>query len=172
MSAFFVSPGSQGVEFARECSEQVEYALYRQCGSLQETELHLYVLDIIHNHMMGNFGKVWGLTASAWRLMVGLQLCWEGRPGLKRDFRDEEISRRLAWLVFHLDRIVAGGFDAHVCCREEHMQVQLPCPEQNFNEGREILVERLSDNTVKGKSNLGFHGYMVRLMSIRHHVLT
>jgi hypothetical protein len=172
VSAFFVSPGSEAVEFAQKCSEQVEWAIFRQRGNLKESTLHLYALDVIHNYMMGNYGKMWDLVAGAWRLMMGLQLCWEDHPRETRDFRDQEISRRLAWLIFYLDRIVAGGFDAYVCCREEHMQVRLPCPESNFNDNREILVERLSDKMEKGRSNLGLHGYQIRLMSIRHHVLT
>jgi len=171
VSAFFVSPGPEAAEFAQKCSEQVEFAIFRQRGTLKETNLYLYVLNAIHHHMMGNYGQLWDLVAGAWRLMMGLQLCWED-PRSNRDFKDQEISRRLAWLVFHLDRMVAGGFDAYICCREEHMQIRLPCPESNFNDNRDILVERLSDKTEKGRSNLGLHGYQIRLMSIRHHVLT
>jgi hypothetical protein len=52
------------------------------------------------------------------------------------------------------------------------MQVRLPYPESNFNDNREILVECLSDKTEEGRSNLGLHGYQVRLTSISYHVLT
>jgi hypothetical protein len=137
----------------------VQRALFDRRGTLKEHNLILYVLNAIHHHMLGNYGQLWESVAAAWRLMMGLQLCWED-PQSKRDFKEQEISRRLAWLVFHLDRIVAGGFDAYICCREEHMQIRLPCPEQNFNDSREVLVERLNDKTDRGKSKLGLHGYV------------
>ncbi|SPO02811.1 uncharacterized protein DNG_05486 [Cephalotrichum gorgonifer] len=170
VSAFFVSSGAEAVAFAAKCSMQVEFHIFRTIGSLKETNLYLYAFDILHNHMSGRYAKCWQLMAVACRLMIGLQLNWEV-PGSTRPFKEQECARRLAWQIFHFDRLIAGGFDAYVCCREDNMKIRLPCPEDAFNADKEVFVERLQDRPAKGRSPPGLHGWQVRLLNTRHHVL-
>jgi hypothetical protein len=74
VSAFFVLLGLEAAGFAQKYSEQVEWTIYQQRGSLEESTLYPYVLEVIHNHIVGNYGKLWDLVAGAWRLIMGLQL--------------------------------------------------------------------------------------------------
>lgn len=171
VSAFFVSPGSKAVDFASRCSMQVEFHIFRTIGSLKEINLFLYSFDILHNHMSGKYAKCWQLMAVATRLMYGLQLNWDV-PGSSRPFKEHECARRLAWQIFHLDRVFAGGFDAYICCREDNMRIQLPCSEDAFNADKEVFVERLQDKPSKARSPPGLHGYQIRLVNIRHHIRT
>ncbi|CAI4218786.1 unnamed protein product [Parascedosporium putredinis] len=121
--------------------------------------------------MNGKFAKCWQLVASAIRLMLGLQLNWEV-PGSKRPFKDQECARRLVWQLFNFDRVFAEGFEAYICCREDNMKIRLPCPEDAFNANKEVPVEHLNDRPIKSSGPPGLHGYQIKVVNIRHHVLT
>lgn len=169
MSAFFVSPGSGAVDFASRCAMEVEFHLFQTFGSLKELSLYLYAFDIVHNHMSGKYAKCWQLMATASRVMTGLQLNWVV-PVSSRPFKEQECARRLAWQIFHLDRLFAGGFDAYLCCPENIMKISLPCPEDAFSAGTEVTAGRLQDNPVEAQSTAGIHAHHVRLVNIRHHI--
>lgn len=149
----------------------VEFHIFCNIGSLKEINLFLYSFDILHNHMNGKFAKCWQLVASAIRLMLGLQLNWEV-PGSKRPFKDQECARRLVWQLFNFDRVFAEGFEAYICCREDNMKIRLPCPEDAFNANKEVPVEHLNDRPLKSSGPPGLHGYQIKVVNIRHHVLT
>lgn len=171
MSAFFVSSGPGAVDFASRCATEAESHIFRTFGSLNELNLYLYAFDIVHNHMSGKHAKCWQLMAGAARVMTGLQLNWI-TPSSSRPFKEQEGARRLAWHIFYLDRLFAGGFDAYLCCPEDIMKISLPCPEEAFSAGKETSVEYLQDNAVEVRSPLGFHAHQIRLVKIRHHIRT
>ena len=150
---------------------QVEFHMFRTIGSLKELNLYLYVLDIIHNHMSGRYAKCWQLTAAAVRLMTGLQLNWEA-PNSRRPFKERECVRRLAWQIFQLDRVFAGGFNAYICCHEDIMKIPLPCAQDAFDADTEVQVEYLQGSVAGNSSPPGLHGYHIRLVSIRHNIQT
>ncbi|KKA26766.1 hypothetical protein TD95_001701 [Thielaviopsis punctulata] len=170
VSAFFVSSHANAIEFAMTCSRQVEFQLFRNVGSLNESNLSLYALDIVHNLFVGKYAKCWQMVAVACRVMLGLQLNWDV-PGSRKTFIQQECSRRLAWHMFHMDRICAGGFDAYVCFNEDNMKLRLPCNEQAFQANQPVPAERLTEKNSKPISPpMSRQGYTIRLINLRHHV--
>lgn len=148
---------------------EAEFHIFQTSGSLKELNLYLYAFVIVHNHMSGKYAKCWQLTAAAARVMTGLQLNWVV-PESSRPFKEQECARRLAWQIFHLDRVFAGGFDAYLCCPEDIMKISLPCPEDAFSAGEEVSVGHLQDTPAEAQSPLGLHAHQVRLVNIRHHI--
>ncbi|KAL1894977.1 hypothetical protein Cpir12675_003436 [Ceratocystis pirilliformis] len=173
VAAFFITSNENAKDFAMTCCRQVEFQLFRNVGSLTESNLTLYALCIVHNLFVGKYAKCWQLVAVACRIMLGLQLNWD-IPGSQKSFIQQECSRRLAWHMFHMDRICAGGFDAYVCFNEDNMKLRLPCNEEAFQTNQPVSAERLTEkgprNVSSSTYSMGRQGYTIRLINLRHHV--
>ncbi|KAH7023724.1 fungal transcriptional regulatory protein [Ilyonectria destructans] len=169
VTSLYLNPCEAGRVFSMKCSEQVELYVFRSIFRFDEEVLILYALNCYHNFLHGHLAKVWQCFGIATRLMIGLQVNWDVRPR-DRSFAHQEKMRRIVWQFFYLDRLLAGGYDEYIGCRDEIMKIRLPCSEDAFREDRPVVVERLHEKS-KGKGNMGIHGYQLRLIDIRHRVL-
>ncbi|KAH7162379.1 fungal transcriptional regulatory protein [Dactylonectria estremocensis] len=169
VTSLFVNPGEAGRVFSMKCSEQVELYVFHSIFRFAEEVLILYALNGYHNFLHGHLAKVWQCFGIATRLMIGLQVNWDVRPR-DRSFAHQETMRRIVWQFFYLDRLLAGGYEEYIGCRDEIMKIRLPCSEEAFRADRAVIVERLHEKP-KGKGNMGIHGYQLRLIDIRHRVL-
>jgi hypothetical protein len=169
ISSFFVSPTEAGREFGRTCANQVEFHIYRNCHKFDERVLGAFVLNSLYNLLSGCYAKVWHCSGMATRLMLGLQINWEGSSD-SRSFIQQETIRRIAWQIFNLDRLLAGGFDEYISCRSELMKIRLPCNEHAFRDNIELKVERLYDKPTGSRNALGMHAHQIRLVDLRHRI--
>ncbi|KAK7428554.1 hypothetical protein QQZ08_004992 [Neonectria magnoliae] len=131
-----------GRVFSVKCSDQVELYVFRSIFRFAEEVLILYALNCYHNFLHGHLAKVWQCFGIATRLMIGLQ----------------ETMRRIVWQFFYLDRLLAGGYDKYIGCRDEIMRIRLPRSEDAFRENRPVVVERSHEKAGKNKDNMGVHG--------------
>ncbi|KPM37767.1 hypothetical protein AK830_g8779 [Neonectria ditissima] len=170
ITSLFVNPCEAGRVFSVKCSDQVELYVFRSIFRFAEEVLILYALNCYHNFLHGHLAKVWQCFGIATRLMIGLQVNWDVRPR-NRSFAHQETMRRIVWQFFYLDRLLAGGYDEYIGCRDEIMKIRLPCSEDAFLENRPVVVERLHEKSGRNKGNMGVHGYQLRLIDIRHRIL-
>ncbi|KAK7418856.1 hypothetical protein QQX98_003718 [Neonectria punicea] len=170
ITSLFVNPCEAGRVFSVKCSDQVELYVFRSIFRFAEEVLILYALNCYHNFLHGHLAKVWQCFGIATRLMIGLQVNWDVQPR-DRSFAHQETMRRIVWQFFYLDRLLAGGYDEYIGCRDEIMKIRLPCSEDAFRENRPVVVERLHEKAGKNKDNMGVHGYQLRLIDIRHRIL-
>ncbi|KAK0762990.1 hypothetical protein N5P37_003973 [Trichoderma harzianum] len=169
VTSFFVNPGLAGREFARKCSQQVEMHIYRNIYKFSESALFLFALNILFNILDGSHAKVWQCFGVASRLMIGLQLNWDV-TSRHSTFIQQECLRRIAWQLFSLDRLLAGGYEEYISCRAENMKIRLPCNEAAFRENRPVVAERLHDRPSRCSPALGLHGIQILLVDLRHRI--
>ncbi|KAI9166673.1 transcriptional regulatory protein [Paramyrothecium foliicola] len=169
IASVFVESGEASREFGRKCSDQVEFHLFRNIYRFDEDALMLYALCGAFNFLNGSFAKCWQCLGIATRLMLGLQANWEVGPR-KGTFVQQECQRRIAWQIFTIDRLLAGGYEEYISCRAENMRIRLPCNEAAFRENRPVIAERLSDRPGQGRSAVNLHAYQLRVIDIRHRI--
>ncbi|KAK1242145.1 hypothetical protein MKX07_000131, partial [Trichoderma sp. CBMAI-0711] len=169
VTTFFVNPGPAGREFGRKCSQQVETHIYRNIYKFSESALFLFALNILFNILDGSHAKVWQCFGVASRLMIGLQLNWDVTSH-HTSFIQQECLRRIAWQLFSLDRLLAGGYEEYISCRAENMKIRLPCNEAAFRENRPVVAERLHDKPTRCSPALGLHGIQILLVDLRHRI--
>ncbi|KAH6606763.1 Zn2Cys6 transcriptional regulator [Trichoderma cornu-damae] len=169
VTSFFVNQGPAGREFGRKCSQQVEMHIYRNMYKFSESALFLFALNILFNILDGSHAKVWQCFGVASRLMIGLQLNWDVSSH-HSTFIQQECLRRVAWQLFSLDRLLAGGYEEYISCRAENMKIRLPCNEAAFRENRPVVAERLHDRPSRCSPALGLHGIQILLVDIRHRI--
>lgn len=146
----------------------VEFHLFRNCYKFDEDTLYLFALNGAYNFLNGSFAKVWQCSGMAVRLMLGLQVNWEGGLTRNRSFVEQEAIRRVAWQIYNMDRQLAGGYDEYLSCRSDIMKIRLPCNDRAFRENTPIMVEKLHDKPFKCRNSLGLHGHQLRLVDVRH----
>ncbi|KAK5989995.1 hypothetical protein PT974_08258 [Cladobotryum mycophilum] len=169
VSSFFVNPGEAGREFGKKYSVMVESHIYRNIYKFSEDALILFALNILFHLLDGSFAKVWQCFGVASRLMIGLQLNWDVLSP-DTSFVQQESIRRIAWQLFGLDRLLAGGYEEYICCRAENMKIRLPCNEAAYRENRPVIAERLHDKPGKFPNTIGLHGIQIRLIDLRHRI--
>lgn len=169
VASFFVNPGDAGREFGLKCSNYVELYLFQNIYKFSDDLLVLFALNITFNLIHGSFAKVWQCFGIASRLMLGLQINWDVLPR-DRSFIQQESLRRIAWQLFHMDRMLAGGYEEYISCRAENMKIPLPCNEAAFRENRPIVAERLYDKPGKPPSTINLHAFQIRLIDLRHRI--
>jgi hypothetical protein len=169
VTCFFVNPGEAAREFGGKCCDQLEFYLFRNIYKFGEDILFIYALATSYNFLNGSFAKVWIFGGIPTRLMLGMQVNWDIQPR-NRTFIQQESLRRVAWQIFNMDRLLAGGFDEYVACRAENMKIRLPCDEAAFRENRQVTSERLHDKPGKTHSEMGLAGYQLRVIDIRHRI--
>lgn len=101
--------------------------------------------------------------------MLGLRINWHVLPR-GRSFIQQESLRRIGWHFFHIDRMLAGGYDEYICCRAENMRIPLPCNEAAYRENRPVVAERLYDKPAKPPSSINLHAFQIRLVDLRHRI--
>mgnify|MGYP002347486342 CR=1 FL=1 len=169
VASFFVDPSEAGREFGRKCCDEVEFYLFRNIHKFSEEILLVCVLILSYDFIAGAFAKVWQCLGLAARGVVGLQLNWDFNSPSK-SFEQQEVGRRIAWQVFVMDRLLAGGYDEYISCRADIMKIRLPCDENAFWENRPVVAERLHEKTPKCRG-IGIHGMLTRLVDLFHRVL-
>ncbi|KAL6908968.1 hypothetical protein GGI43DRAFT_163817 [Trichoderma evansii] len=169
VASFFVNPGPAGREFGRKCSQQVEMHISRNIDKFSENALFLFALNILFHILEGSHAKVWQCFGVASRLMIGLQLNWDVSSN-HSTFIQQECLRRIAWQLFSLDRLLAGGYDEYIACRADYMKIRLPCNEAAFRENRPVVAERLHDKPSRCSPALGLHGIQILLVDLRHRI--
>ncbi|KAG6004288.1 hypothetical protein E4U21_001185 [Claviceps maximensis] len=169
ITSVFVSPSDSGGEFGVKCSSHVEMYLFQNIHKFSDDLLVLFALSITFNLIRGEFAKVWQLFGVASRLMLGLRVNWDVLPR-NQSFSQQESLRRIAWQLFYLDRMLAGGYDEYIACRAENMKIALPCHEVAYRENRAVQAERLYDKPGNHPSTINLHAYQLRLIDLRHRI--
>ncbi|QUC19776.1 uncharacterized protein UV8b_04017 [Ustilaginoidea virens] len=170
ITSVFVSPSDAGGEFGTKCSAHVEMYLFRNGDKFSDNLLLLFALSITFNLIRGEFAKVWQSFGVASRLMLGLRINWDVGPRDDQSFAQQESLRRVAWHLFHLDRMLAGGYEEYISCRADVMRIALPCAEAAFRENRPVNAERLYDKPGNHPSTINLHAYQLRLIDLRHRI--
>jgi hypothetical protein len=138
---------------------------------LNDSNLLLSTLDVLHSFFAGEYARAWQSLGMACRLMQGLQLNWDSHPSeTTRDFVQKESNRRIVWQLFLIDRVLAGGYDEYLLCNEDKMKLRLPCSDQAYRENRPVVMERLHEKP-RPSTEISLYAYQIRLWNIRHHVL-
>ncbi|KAG5951550.1 hypothetical protein E4U53_002837 [Claviceps sorghi] len=169
ITSILVSPSDSGGEFGVKCSNHVEMYLFHNIHHFSENLLVLFALSITFNLIRGHFAKVWQSFGVASRLMLGLRINWDVLPS-NQSFAQQESLRRIAWHLFYLDRMLAGGYDEYIACRAENMKIALPCTEAAYRENRAVKAERLYGKPGNHPSTISLHGYQLRLIDLRHRI--
>lgn len=169
ITSVFISPSDSGGEFGVKCSAYVEMYLFHNVYRFSDDLLVLFSLSITFNLIRGEFAKVWQSFGVASRLMLGLRVNWDVLPR-NQSFAQQESLRRIAWQLFYLDRMLAGGYDEYISCCAENMKIALPCSEAAYRENRAISAERLYDKPGGHPSTINIHAYQLRLIDLRHRI--
>ena len=168
-ASFFVNPGEAAREFGRKYADQLEFHLFRNMYNFDDRLLLEYALCVCFHFLDASFAKVWLLFGTWVRLMLALQVNWDSMPR-NRSFAYAESLRRVAWYIFHMDRLLAGGYEEYISVRAENMKIRLPCNDAAFRDDRAVTSERLHDKPAKNGSDIGLHGIQIRLIDMRHRI--
>ncbi|RDA87587.1 hypothetical protein CP532_4005 [Ophiocordyceps camponoti-leonardi (nom. inval.)] len=169
VASAFVNPTEAGRAFGQKCSTQIEFYLFQNVYKFSDDLLILFALNITFNVLQGSFAKVWQCFGIASRLMLGLRINWHVLPR-GRTFIQQESLRRIGWHFFHMDRMLAGGYDEYISCRAENMRIPLPCDESAYRENRPVAAERLYDKPGKPPGTINLHAFQIRLIDLRHRI--
>lgn len=194
-TAYITHPGQIRIPFADRCADQVDFYLFRNMDSFLRQDVHenlvILVCAIFHFWHGSQMSKVWMYMGLAARLITALQLNWEGAG---ESPVKQECNRRLVWVVYILDRLLAGGFDEHLLLRDVDMHVKLPVSNEVLRRSSDEVLRRSSSKVFRpfgdnasptgqasvpaGQSGphqssqiLSLDGYHVRLHRIRHQIL-
>lgn len=169
VASFFVNPHEEGRDFGQRCSTLIELYLFNNVSKFSDGQLILFALNITYNLIQGSITKVWQCFGIASRLMLGLRINWHVLPR-GRTFIQQESLRRIGWHFFHIDRVLADGFEGYISCRAEHMKIPLPCDEVAFRENRPVVAERLYDKPGNPPHTINLHAFQIRLIDLRHRI--
>lgn len=169
ITCFFYHPGEEGRNFGLKCAGIVDLRILETLNKFSEESFMLLALNSLFYLLHGSFAKVWNCFGMLSRLMIGMQLNWDANVNANDSFRDREKISRIAWQVFSMDRLLAGGYDEYIACRAENMTIRLPCLEDAFRENRAVLTPRLSEMSLD-QSSLGLHGWQMRTVDLRHRI--
>ncbi|KND95066.1 putative transcriptional regulatory protein PB1A11.04c [Tolypocladium ophioglossoides CBS 100239] len=169
VASFFVNPHEEGRDFGQRCSTLIELYLFNNVSKFSDGQLILFALNITYNVIQGSITKVWQCFGIASRLMLGLRINWHVLPR-GRTFIQQESLRRIGWHFFHIDRVLADGFEGYISCRAEHMKIPLPCNEAAFRDNRPVVAERLYDKPGTPPNTINLHAFQIRLIDLRHRI--
>ncbi|KUI64900.1 putative transcriptional regulatory protein PB1A11.04c [Cytospora mali] len=177
-TAHIVHPGQIRIPFADRCADQVDFYLFRNMDSFLRQDAHenliILVCAIYHFWHGGQMSKVWMYMGLAARLITALQLNWDGagESPIK-----QERNRRLVWVVYILDRLLAGGFDEHLVLRDGDMHIKLPVANDdlpqtsNLSPALQMSMPAGQGGPHQETQKLSLDGYHLRLHRIRHQIL-
>ncbi|KAI3397672.1 hypothetical protein diail_10441 [Diaporthe ilicicola] len=178
MTSRIVHPGQKQIPFADRCADQVDFYLFRAIDSFLRKTAHenlvVLVCAICHFWHENQMSKVWMYMGLAARLITALQLNWDGAG----DFPvRQEINRRLVWVCYILDRLLAGGFDEHLVLRDDDMHLKLPMSDEELfglsysERSGQATTPAGFIGTTRYPKMLSLDGYHLRLHRLRHHIL-
>lgn len=179
MTSRIVHPGQKQIPFADRCADQVDFYLFRTIDSFLRKTAHenliVLVCAICHFWHENQMSKVWMYMGLAARLITALQLNWDGAGD--SPIR-QETNRRLVWVCYILDRLLAGGFDEHLVLRDDDMHLKLPVRDEVLLEAVRAAETPSQAATPSGyvgtrsiSKKLSMDGYHLRLHRLRHHIL-
>lgn len=160
-------------DFRTRCTDIVDFHIFRNMDAFlrvnSRENLVILVLAVCYNWMEGLWNKVWMYLALAARVVTALQMNWD-EPGLSAK---QESSRRLVWMIWLLDRFLAGGFDDHLVLRDDMMNLRLPCSNETFRDGTVPYADTSSRNpgSLKRSTELSMYACHIKLSRIRHQIL-
>lgn len=179
MTSRIVHPGQKQIPFADRCADQVDFYLFRTIDSFLRKTAHenliVLVCAICHFWHENQMSKVWMYMGLAARLITALQLNWDGAG---ESPVKQETNRRLVWVCYILDRLLAGGFDEHLVLRDDDMHLKLPVRDEVLLEAVRAAETPSQAATPSGyvgtrsiSKKLSMDGYHLRLHRLRHHIL-
>ncbi|KYK60152.1 hypothetical protein DCS_01287 [Drechmeria coniospora] len=169
VASFFVNPTEAGREFGQRCSDHIEMTLFQSVQRFSQHLLPLFAFNITFNFLKGSIEKVWQCFGCASRLILGLRINWDQSPP-EGNFAQQEAIRRIVWHFFHLDRVLADGYEEYISCRAENMRIPLPCDEAAFRENRPVVAEMLYDKPTLPPNSTSLHASLIRLVDLRHRI--
>lgn len=170
ITCFLNLPGEEGREYGLKCAAVVDMYLLHCINTFSEEIFMLLSINTLFYLLHGSFIKVWNCFGMLSRVMLGMQVNWDAGYSPNQSFEEQERIRRMAWQVFSMDRLLAGGYDEYIACRAEHMKIRLPCADSAFRANTPVITDRLHDKPSKDQSALGLHGWQIRTIDLRHRI--
>lgn len=170
LTCFFNHPGEEGRNFGVQLANVVDMYVLSIINDFSEETFMLLSINTLFYLLHGSFAKVWNCFGMLSRLMIGMQVNWEGHSSNSDSFMQEETIRRMVWQVFSMDRLLAGGYEEYIACRVENMTIRLPCIESAYRQNTRVLTDRLSDIPQANLPVLGLHGWQIRATDLRHRI--
>lgn len=137
-------------------------------GSPSIPRLQALVLVIRCMIHLGQFSKAFMLTALAARAAAALCL-YQERPDLH--FLAQESRRRLMWACALLDARFSGGLKEYETVPIDAINIQLPCPEEAFQNGNPTSSASLRSASTDTVELLSLYGVAIRMNMIRRAVM-
>ena len=173
LTSRLVTSSHSNDDFRNRCMDIVDFHIFRNMDAIlrvnSRENLVVLVLAVCYNWMEGLWNKVWMYLALAARVVTALQMNWD-EPGLSPK---QESSRRLVWMIWLLDRYLAGGFDDHLVLRDDMMNLRLPCSNEAFRGGPASYtdVHGGSSGGIRRSTELSMYACHIKLSRIRHQIL-
>ncbi|KAH7402353.1 fungal-specific transcription factor domain-containing protein [Phaeosphaeria sp. MPI-PUGE-AT-0046c] len=166
-SARFLPAATQLARQSKSWIEKAERMLFQSLGRTTLESVQALVLIGLHYNCNNNPNKSFVYVALAARMAYAIKLHKEDS---RLSFIDQECRRRLMWCLFVNDRFQAGGVPEYIVLSTASLQIQLPCPEHNFQVDMPVSTSRLED-----KSNLNtetsMSTFLLRVFDVRNRIL-
>ncbi|OAK99591.1 hypothetical protein IQ06DRAFT_277747, partial [Phaeosphaeriaceae sp. SRC1lsM3a] len=167
VSSRFLHDAAQAARQGKSWIEKAERMLFQNLGRTTLENLQAQVLVGLYHNYNFNFNKSFIYVALAVRMAYALKLHKEDR---QFSFVDQECRRRLMWCLFINDRFQAGGVPEYLVLSSASLQIQLPCPEHNFQVDMPIITPRLQDKS-NLQSELPMSSFLLRVFDVRNRIL-
>lgn len=133
------------------------------------------VLMGLHDFGSHNGHKAWMFAGMAVRLGSALNLNMEPKKEKGQSPIEVEVQRRTYWSYYLMDRLNSYGVARPFLTQDHDCHIQLPCDQDSFENGREVITEHLGGKNPhdphKGNEHMGAFAYLVRITSIWGDVL-
>ncbi|KAL1900964.1 hypothetical protein Sste5346_002025 [Sporothrix stenoceras] len=143
----------QGASLVRE----VETLIWQQLEYPTTARLQALLLSINHRMETGQFQRAFMLVSLAARFVAALGLHCESEGGDKNEgvtSVHHEVRRRIVWSLKLTERYFSHGLSAFELCPYESIDLQLPCPEEEFQGGGSGGDVRAGDGGDGGAYNI------------------
>lgn len=89
----------------------------------------------------------------------------------------QEITRRMVWALWNIDRFLAGGFEEHLVVRDEYMRIKFPVMDLDFpGETNNGLTGPIPSSALPlpttDNQQQPLCAYHIKLNRVRHHILS
>lgn len=149
-------------------AKRAEENLMHNIGSPSVPRLQALLLLIRYMIDAGQISKAFMLTALAARATAALRLHQE-RPDLH--FLAQETRRRLMWSCILLDGQFSVGLREYETCPVDVIEIQLPCPEQAFQDGIPTIAAPLRSLSTDSVELLNLCAAALRAKIIRRDIM-
>jgi len=148
--------------------KRAEEDLMHNIGAPSIPRLQALVLVIRYMIDAGEFSKAFMLTPLTARAATALHLTRE-RPDVH--FIAQETRRRLMWSCVLLDGHFSVGLREYQMCPRDVIEIQLPCPEQAFQDGTPTITAPLRSVSADSVELLSSCAAAVRMRFIRGDIM-